>query len=158
MHNLPLLTPASPTGAADCQPEVKAATASLYFVQNKAKAGNFIWGEVSTAGHLSFHVRNEPKFTPQTGCWGQWLFRIMWEHFAQQGTAITAIEGNWTEGDNLATVNRLTVNRQMPLLDAAKQTWTGQRAKERNYLQVRAAAPAQGQPGSYTEVYVLFTL
>jgi hypothetical protein len=76
----------------------------------------------------------------------------MMQHF---GTRVTAIQGNWTYGDNLAMVNRLTAGG-IPLEEAAKQGFTGKRAADWGFLRVYVLPQTQGIPGSFTRVYVLF--
>lgn len=141
-------------GMIECDPEIRAARADLFYLVNRKKQSNFIWGEVTVQGHLTFHVHNEPK--DGQGCRGWWLFRQMWDHFAAQGTRIVAIEGEWTFGDNLATVNQLTASG-LTCLEAAEQTWTAARARGVGFTTISEAVPPVGTSGQYTEVYVRFT-
>jgi hypothetical protein len=55
---------------------------------------------------------------------GSQMFKEMMEHF---GSNVKSIKGNWTYGDNLATVNNLT-KIGMPLENAVLETWTGKQA------------------------------
>jgi hypothetical protein len=63
--------------------------------------------------------------------------------------------GDWTFGDNLDTVNRLTAGNQMTLEDASKQTWTYQQARQRGFPHYQYLY-SDGSPGNYTEVQVVF--
>lgn len=119
-------------------------------MRNQKKTQNFILGELVSGGQLSFLVENKPK--DGTGCRGTWLFRQMMEHF---GTRLTAVQGNWTYGDNLTVVNRLTA-AGIPLEEAAKQGFTGKRATDWGFGNVRVLPLTQGTPDSYTRVHVLF--
>jgi hypothetical protein len=145
-----------PEDTTACCPQVQNATATEFELVNPKKQSNFILGEVSTAGELTFVVENQPKTSPTTGCPGWWLFEQMMNHFQSVGTAVTAIVGSWTYGDNLATVNTLTGTGGMPLQDAAKQTATARYATSRQYHRV-AIDSAVGTPGNYSKVRVLFT-
>jgi hypothetical protein len=122
---------------------------------NPNKQSNFIVGELVSGGHLSFIIENLPKTIPRTGCRGQWMFRQMMTHF---GTSVTAIEGNWVgaKSDNLISVNRLTAGGAMTVDEAAKQTWTGMRARDYGYVMVTLVGTPGGAPGHYTHVHVLF--
>src|SRR4051812_5682416 len=88
-----------PAGAVDCESVIETATTTEFLLKNQKKAHNFIWGELVGGGQLSFIVENLPK--DGTGCPGRWMFEVMMQHF---GSSVTAIQGNWTYGDNLAAV------------------------------------------------------
>jgi hypothetical protein len=134
-----------------CVPVIERATATEFSLKNKSKAQNFIVGELTSDGQLSFIVENLPK--DGTGCRGRWMFDAMMKHF---GTSVTAIQGNWTYGDNLATANRLTAGGTVNLEDAAKQAATGKYAAAWGFFQVEILPQTAGLPGNYTCVYVLF--
>jgi hypothetical protein len=137
----------------DCDPEVQAATASMCYLQNKRKTRNFIMADVTDLGYFHFYVENLPK--DGTGCPGGWL-QLAWEHFTQgQNVTIHGIRGDWFSGDNLNLVNRLTAGDQMTLEGAAKQTWTFQQAVQRGFSRFQFL-DAQGSPGNYTSVDVVF--
>lgn len=140
----------SGTAQADCDPHVVRATPDEYELRNRRKALNFILGELVQGGQLSFIVENKPK--DGKGCRGTWLFGQLIRHF---GVRVTAIQGNWTYGDNLAVVNRLTA-AGAALEEAARQGFTGKRAAEWGFTQVRIVPPLRGTAGSYTQVHVLF--
>jgi hypothetical protein len=138
----------------DCEPEVRAATATVYVLQNKKKAGNFIRAEITSLNYFKCYVENLPKDGP--GCPGWWLFQVAWDYFVQQQqVAITGIRGDWTFGDNLATVNRLTAGNQMTLEEASRQTWTYQQASRRGFTRYHHL-DSDGSPGNYVEVQVVF--
>jgi hypothetical protein len=133
-----------------CDPDIRAATATEYELRNKKKALNFIIGELVAGGQLSFIVENVPK--DGTGCRGTWMFNQMMGHF---GAAATAIQGNWTYGDNLAVVNQLTA-AGVPLEEAAKRGFTGKRAADWGFVTIQVLPPTQGTLGNYSRVHVLF--
>jgi hypothetical protein len=139
----------SETGV-ECDPDIVTATATEYELRNKKKALNFILGELVAGGQLSFIVANQPK--DGLGCRGTWLFNETMRHF---GGAVTAIQGNWTYGDNLAAVNRLTAGG-LSLDEAAKQTFTGKRAAEWGFAKVQILPQTQGSLGNHVKVYVVF--
>jgi hypothetical protein len=147
--------PTCPAGVVDCEPEIRAATSSHYYLQNKKKLRNFIRAHIiSHTGYLSFTVENLPK--DGTGCPGWWLFEVAWNHFVQDHQiTIPGIRGEWSSGDNLDTVNRLTAGNAMSLEDAAKQTWTYNQARQKGYTTYQFL-DAQGSPGAYTSVDVVF--
>jgi hypothetical protein len=122
---------------------------------NPKKQSNFIIGELVSGGHLSFIVENLPKTNPRTGCSGQWMFR---QRMAHVGTSVTAIEGNWVgaNSDNLIGLNKLTTGGAMTVEEAAKQTWTGMRARDHGFTRVALVGTPVGAPGQYTRVHVLF--
>jgi hypothetical protein len=110
--------------------------------------------DLTTLGYLHFYLENLPK--DGTGCPGWWLFQVAWNWFAQvqQGT-IKGIRGDWTSGDNLDTVNRLTAGNQMTLEEASRQTWTYRQAAQKGFTRYQYM-DAQGSPGHYTSVDVVF--
>jgi hypothetical protein len=146
----------APSGVTDCCPNIKKATATEFELVNPSKQSNFIMGELVGGGQLSFIIENLPKTTPQSGCPGQWMFQQMMKHF---GSSVTAIQGNWVgaSSDNLIAINRLTAGGAMAIEAAAKQTWTGMRARDFGYTQVQPVSIPAGTPGHYTNVHVLFT-
>ncbi len=110
--------------------------------------------DITGTGYLHFYVENLPK--NKTGCPGWWLFQTAWEYFVQhQNVTIKGVRGDWTSGDNLDTVNRLTAGNQMTLEEASKQTWTYQLAKSKGFSRYQYL-DAQGSPGQYTSVDVVF--
>jgi hypothetical protein len=144
-------SPCAPDGTKDCEPTLDIATAVEFLLKNRKKLTNFIYGELLSNGELSFLVENLPK--DGTGCPGWWMFDEMMKHF---GAQVTSIQGNWTYGDNLATVNRLTAGGGMSLEDAAKHGPTGRYAATWGFTTVEVLPLTQGIPGNYTRVYVLF--
>ena len=53
------------------------------------------------------------------------MFLKMMAHF---GSGLKAVQGNWTYGSNLATINSLTALPAMTIEQAATQTFTGMNA------------------------------
>jgi hypothetical protein len=156
MANVPAGILAGASASTGCRPVITKATSSEFELINPLKPSNFIIGELVGGGELSFILENLPKTTPQTGCPGQWMFRMMMAHF---GSTVTAIQGNWfgRSSDNLATVNQLTSSSALSIEDAAQQTWTGMRAKQYGYSKVQLVGIPIGTPGNFTTVQVLFT-
>jgi len=148
-----ILTP--PIGVAGCEPELAASTPIYYLLRNKKKLGNFIAANVSpSTKYLRYHVENLPK--DGLGCPGRWLVRCAWDHFRQCGVSIAGLRGEWTFGDNLDAVNRLTLGSQQTIEQAALQTWAADRAREFGFPAV-ALLVCDGAPGQYQSVDVLFT-
>jgi hypothetical protein len=71
------------------------------------------------------------------------------------GNRATAIQGNWTYGVNLAKVNELTASG-MSLEQAVTKTWTASRAAMFGFGKA-AVQLAEGSPGAYKKLRVLFT-
>jgi hypothetical protein len=146
--------PCPPAGAVDCEPELQAATAVVSYLRNKKKQRNFIMAEITGMGYFHFYAENLPK--DKTGCPGWWLFQVAWDYFVRdQQVIIKGVRGDWTSGDNLDTVNRLTAGNQMTLEEASKQTWTYQLAQGKGFSRYQYL-DAQGSPGQYTSVDVVF--
>jgi len=84
------------------------------------------------------------------------MFQQMIRHF---GTSVVAIQGNWVgaSSDNLTAINTLTAGGAMTVEEAAKQSWTGMRAKDNGFTQVHLRGTPIGTPGQYASVQVLFT-
>ena len=83
---------------------------------------------------------------------GSELFTSALRHFEGR---FKAIRGSWHYGDNIAEVNELTA-KGMPLLEAAKKTWTGKRAAEAGFTRV-SIRHADGRTGAYTDVLAIFS-
>jgi hypothetical protein len=149
------IAPCPPTHAAGCEPDLRAATKSYFDLRNKKKPRNFIAAEITAKGYFKFYVENLPRTDPRTGCPGRWLFQVAWDHFIAAGVTILGVRGAWAFGDNLDEVNRLTANNAIPLDDAAKQTWTGLRAKDKGFTTV-VILDQDGSPGHYVSVDVVF--
>jgi hypothetical protein len=148
--------PVAPTNSTGCHPQLNVADGGAYELVNPTKTSNFILGEVVN-GELTFIVEDLPKTTPRTGCPGWWMFGQMMDHFHSARTVVRAIIGNWTYGDNLATVNQLTAGPNAATLEqAAQQTLTAAYAASRGYTNAVVVA-AVGAPGHYTRVRVEFT-
>ncbi len=144
-----------PAGVAGCEPDIRAATGTVFLLRNRRKLGNFIMASIGARTSLfRYHVQNLPK--DGRGCPGRWLVQLAWDHFVGQGCTIAGIGGEWTFGDNLDRVNALTQGARMPIEDAARQTWSAARARERGFPTLAVLA-ADGTPGTYRSVDVLFT-
>ena len=139
-------------GVVNCDPVIVNATISEFLLTNQTKPQNYVYGELVHGGQLSFLIENLPK--DGKGCPGRWMFAVMMQHF---GIGVTAIQGNWTYGSNLATVNQLTASGAITLQDAAKQGPTGKYAPAWGFNQVQLMASTIGIPGNYTRVHVLFS-
>jgi hypothetical protein len=138
-------------------PQINVATSKEFELVNPCKESNFIMGSVLNS-ELIFVVENIPKTTPTTGCPGWWMFALMMDHFQIIGTAISAVVGSWTYGDNLAAINRLTGGfNPLSLEEAAKRTKTGEYAASRQFTRVSVVS-STGTPGNYTQVRVLFEM
>jgi len=150
-----LIVPCSPANAVGCEPQLLAATATIFYLQNKQKQRNFIMADfIARTGYFHFYVENIPK--DGTGCPGSWLFEVAWDYFFQnRNVTIVGIRGDWISGDNLDTVNRLTTGNKMTLEEASKQTWTYQLAKSKGFSRYQYLS-AKGSPGQYISVDVVF--
>src|SRR5688500_5704802 len=125
-------TPLPPSGVTDCEPDIQAATSTLFYSRNRRKKRNFIMAEVTGTGYFDFYVENLPK--DGTGCPGWWLFQLAWDHFVvDQRVTIKGVRGDWTTSDNLDVVNALTAGNQMTLEDASRRTWTYRQASAKGF-------------------------
>jgi hypothetical protein len=138
-----------PERAATCDAEIHRATATEFLLQNRLKPRNFVWGALDPGGTLEFWIENLPK--DGTGCPGWWMFEQMMGYFSPH---VTAIQGNWTYGDNLATVNAITATG-VSLEVAALRGPTGRFAASHGYRKVSVLSTV-GLDGAYSSVKVLF--
>jgi hypothetical protein len=149
-----LPTPCPPAAVVECEPEVRVATSAYFDLRNKKKIGNFITAEITGMGYLKYYVQNEPK--DGTGCRGQWLFEVVWDHFVNvHKVTIKGIRGEWSFGDNWTTINNLTRNNQMSLEEAAERTWAYDRAKSKGFTTIQII-DRDGSPGNWISVDVVF--
>ena len=81
------------------------------------------------------------------------MFGELMQHF---GPTIQAIQGNWTYGDNLEIVNKLTQGG-MSLAAAALNGPTGRYASSWGFTNVSVLNAVKGTSGSHSKVHVLFT-
>lgn len=82
---------------------------------------------------------------------------------AHYGNSVTKIEGHWVAGIDLETniqqFNTYTgPGHNLSDNDAAKETWTGKRAKDHGFTNARVIfKDPPNAPGNYIEVYAEFT-
>lgn len=146
--------PLAPANVVGCEPVLQAATATFFYLRNRRKRRNFIIADVTHAGHFHFLTENLPK--DGAGCAGSWLFETAWDYFIRdQKVVIRGVRGDWTWGDNLDAVNRLTAGGKMTLEEASKRTWTYRRANGKGFGRYHLIN-ARGGPGQYTSVDVVF--
>jgi hypothetical protein len=110
--------------------------------------GGGVIAEVNPEGVLSFAIEAGEGAAVR----GTQLFAEM---MSALGSRVTAIQGNWSYGSNLARVNELT-RAGTPLAEAVAQTWTASRAAMHGYGNAAVQA-AEGSAGSFTRIQVLFT-
>ena len=110
--------------------------------------GKGIFGSLNKEGTVSLIVE-AGKGSPVSGT------ELIAKMMAAFGNRVTAIQGNWTYGVNLAKVNELTA-RGMSLEQAVTKTWTASRAAMFGFGQA-AVQLVEGGPGAYTKLQVLFT-
>lgn len=118
----------------------------------------FIHGKL-TKGVLSFVVVACMPNGDRGVISGKMFFSAMMAHFGV--TNIQAIQAIWIAGIDLDTnideFNRLTVpGRGVSEEEAARQTWTGQRAADFQFTNISIEFK-DGVPGAYLEVRVKFT-
>jgi len=142
----------SPSGVIDCDVDILTATPTVLHLQNQQKIRNFIQAEMTEQNWLKYYVENLPK--DGTGCPGRWLFELAWQHLSRHGT-IQGIRGDWTFGDNLRDVNRLTAGGSWQLEDAIRRTWGFARATSKGFPTLQIL-DVNGQPGRYRSIDVLF--
>ena len=139
----------TPTPSSSCDAKIVIGRDFEFFLRNRLKVSNFIWGSLDDGDELSFLVDNRPK--DGTGCPGWWMFGQMMSHF---GDRVTAIHGDWSYGNNLASVNQLT-GSGVSLQAAAARTPTGRYAAAHGFRRI-AVVTSRGTTGAYTSVHVRF--
>jgi hypothetical protein len=107
-----------------------------------------IFSSLSNEGVVSFIIE-AGKGSPVSGT------EMVAKMLAAFGNRATAMQGNWTYGVNLAKVNELTASG-MSLEQAVTKTWTASRAAMFGFEKA-AVQLAEGSPGAYTKLRVLFT-
>jgi hypothetical protein len=129
---------------------------TLYYLQNRKRPNdNYILADITALGYFHYDVRNKPD--DGLGCPGTWLFEQAWNFFAQHQVTINGIRGDWTFGENLTTINKLTTNNQMTVEAAAQDPglWAFQRASSKGFTKVRVL-DTDGAPGNYISIDVVY--
>lgn len=132
-----------------CDPEILSATEDEFDLINRLKPANHVYGVLNELRVLTFVIENKPK--DGTGCPGWWMFDQMMAHF---GDRVGAVMGAWSDGDNIAAVNKLTA-AGVSLEDAALRTPTGRYAVAHGYTAV-TVFKVEGRGGDYGLVRLLF--
>ena len=144
----PATAPATPVASERTD---RSTAGERYFVTDSASPRLSVMAYIER-GLLRIDMRTVlPDGTRSSVLNGSQEFARIMQFFAGQFTGILA---NWQYGTNLGRVNELTGNG-MPIDQAVRQTWTGQRAAENGFTQVRITEQS-GSPGSYSTVKVLF--
>jgi len=91
-------------------------------------------------GHLSFFVSAGGDKETQGG--GRDMFVSLMQRIERDGLEVKVIEGNWAKGTNFDEYFENL--KTMPDVDAAKLTWTGRRAAEFGFTEVRLPFPFEG--------------
>ncbi|MGW0521168.1 hypothetical protein [Crossiella sp. NPDC003009] len=107
-----------------------------------------IHATLDNAGSMSVVVENA---TGVEAVGGKFFSTVM-DHF---GSRVKAVEGNWYNGDNLSTFNKLIREKKTPE-DAARGTFTGKMAGRYGFTKVEVLK-REGTPGEYTKVEVRFS-
>jgi RHS repeat-associated protein len=139
-----------------CEPE-RHITEGLYAATDREDRGFRVTGSLREGGilELDFRLRRMDEHGNETSrsmnLSGSVELQAILQHF---GGRITAIEGNWQRGDNLAKFNSLRKAGKSPD-EAALGTWTGTRAQAAGFGRP-VVEPLNGPPGAHPFVKVLF--
>lgn len=109
-------------------------------------------GALTEDGVLTITMRTILNGVRSTVLRGSEAYQTIVRHF---GSAVRAIKGSWSYGDNLAAFNELTARGVSPEA-AALRTWSGQQASSLGFGRVSVTS-LEGTAGNYTKVEVLFT-
>jgi hypothetical protein len=124
-----------------------------YFVRDSSNPRFYAEGVVNRRGELSVSIRT----TLENGVRSKLLkgYEQFQKIVAFFGNHVQSIKGNWQFGSNLAKINELTIGGKLSLQEAAAQTWTAQQAGAAGFGRITVIG-AEGTPGKYTTVQVLF--
>jgi hypothetical protein len=133
--------------------------ASTYRAIDSTNPNHFISGTLGGQGVLEFAVvaRTQGQTSSVSG---QDFFAAMMAHFGVSN--VRTIRAHWSAGIDLDTnIDQFNDATQRGLQDndAAKETWTGQRARDYGLTNTRVIFknPQGDHPGQYVEVTVEFT-
>jgi hypothetical protein len=134
-------------------------SSSIYRATDCTNPNHSIRGTLGGQGVLEFTlVGRTPGQTSAVS--GQDFVAAMMAHFGPAN--VKTIKGHWIAGIDLGTnidqFNALT-RQGLSDIDAAKNVWTGQRAKDYGFLNVKIdfKDPPRNAPGQYVEVIASFT-
>jgi RHS repeat-associated protein len=119
----------------------------------------FFTAELDDDGTLKFNARTRMvdddgnEIAKSENLSGGKLFDESVEHF---GDRVKGIEGKWHFGDNLDKFNE-QVGQGVPDETAAQNTWTGGKAGDHGFTQVKVKDKSPDKPGEHEKVEVLFT-
>jgi RHS repeat-associated protein len=114
-----------------------------------AESGSGIIGNLSPEGDLTFAIGNNPALGSPLR--GKQMFADVMDYF---GDRVKSITGNWRYGDNLKAFNDAVANGES-FGNAARTTWTAQRAAEYGFTRVKVTETDEGANG-YSFVSSLF--
>jgi hypothetical protein len=136
---------------------ILAATANRFRAEDRSDSRFYVEGRL-TNGVLSCEIVARLQTGERGTVSGKQLLAALIAHFGVGN--LSAIKGVWIGGIDLDTnidqFNQLTGPGGLPEVEAAKRTWTGQRANEYGFANA-SIQMLVGSPGAYTDVVVLFT-
>jgi hypothetical protein len=113
-------------------------------------------GYFATALDLMNPLTGE-RYTHKGTPTGREVFGMPYNEVLDKGGKIKAIIGNWSYGSNLAKLNEL-LRRNIPLEEAALQTFTGMQVKDRGFTQVKRIGGKLNADGiTWDKVNIEFT-
>jgi hypothetical protein len=134
-------------------------SASVYKAIDSTNPNHFITGTLAGQGVLEFTVVAR-TVGQSSGVSGQDFFAALMAHFGAAN--VNTIQARWSAGIDLDTnINQFNdaTRRGLKDNDAAKYTWTGQRAKDYGFTNAKVIFknPPGDHPGQYVEVAAEFT-
>ena len=115
-------------------------------------------GGIGSSGYLEMEINVKVGINGERVAHGEAVFNEIYKTVqANASTPINGIRGIWTYGDNLASFNKLIVEKvntgQMTIEQAAKDTFTGKMASKSGFSNVSSIVGEKNADGTYKAVY-----
>jgi hypothetical protein len=110
--------------------------------------------DIDIDGFITFAIYRKGQQTKATG---KDVFNSLMKNYELHGVKYNGINGVWTNSDNTTELNKLILDNLNPMSidEAAKLTWTGQRAAEYGYINVEIVSKSPDFP-PFSSVKVKF--
>lgn len=132
---------------------------SVFDQESRDFRGNprlYFTARLDLSGYIEVYAKTREDGVHSRILRGKELLSAAVNHFRNHGPIrVKGIKAWWSYGDNLDAFNQLTKSG-MPADEAAKLTWTGQRAREMGFTRV-SGIKTKGQPGAYHDVELHFS-
>jgi hypothetical protein len=133
-----------------------------FYIEDKP-TGAYIQAAVGSGGSLTFGIRTRSHSGKHLTDYmrAKELFDMMFGHLKNR---IKIIDAQWAGGGGTMNTNVDLLNKyvsppfNLPLTEAVKKTFTGERAVEHGFTEVRILSSAKEKNGKYIGAHVLFLL